>query len=449
MLKILTFNLVFALLMLSSSFILNAKEEINIDRPKQIIEYFQNGNVEEIYKQFDSTMSKLLTPNRLAPIWRQLTANYGNFNGFGKQDSSTKQENLVINTDLDFEKAIMNFMLAVNIKSNKISGIYLSEQERKKDPSLANKELPAYIDTTKFYESDVIVKDIYDLKGKLSIPNKFKEKIIFVLVHGSGPNDMDETIGENKFFKNLAWGLASDGYAVLRYNKVTYQYGNKFKDKLDMTQEDEYNNSIKGAIDLIKKNKETKNLKIVLLGHSQGASAITSFADSKSIDGLILLSGTPRKLYNVYAEQLDYIFGLDGIVTEAEKNMIDENKSKVSYFKSLKNGKTAKVDSLPLGLSYDYLEYLEKFMPIKNLKKSDKPILIVSGGHDYQVKKVDFDLWKKSLSSESNVTFDFIDNVNHIYSETKKMSTPKDYQKYLPISQKLFKVIDGWVEKDL
>jgi len=46
-----------------------------------------------------------------------------------------------------------------------------------------------------------------------------------VLVHGSGPQDRDETIGPNKPFRDLAWGLASQGIAVLRYDKRTKVHG--------------------------------------------------------------------------------------------------------------------------------------------------------------------------------------------------------------------------------
>lgn len=42
-----------------------------------------------------------------------------------------------------------------------------------------------------------------------------------MLLTGSGPHDRDETIGRNKPFKDLAWGLASRGVAVLRFDKVT------------------------------------------------------------------------------------------------------------------------------------------------------------------------------------------------------------------------------------
>ena len=42
-----------------------------------------------------------------------------------------------------------------------------------------------------------------------------------VLVHGSGPQDRDETIGANKPFLDIARGLAAQGIAVLRYEKRT------------------------------------------------------------------------------------------------------------------------------------------------------------------------------------------------------------------------------------
>ncbi|MCK7525181.1 MAG: hypothetical protein MZV64_50040 [Ignavibacteriales bacterium] len=48
-----------------------------------------------------------------------------------------------------------------------------------------------------------------------------------VLVHGSGPNNRDEELGPNKPFKDLAWGLATRGIAVLRYDKRSKVHGKK------------------------------------------------------------------------------------------------------------------------------------------------------------------------------------------------------------------------------
>lgn len=446
MLKTLISKIFFLIaILITTSVVSITAEVVSIERPKEIIRHFQSGTVEEIFLQYDSTMAKLLPTHRMAPIWSQLTANYGEFIGFGLQDSTTNGENLIINTDLDFEKAIMNFMISVNLKSNKISGIYFSEQEKKNLNPILDKPIPTYIDTSSFIESDITIEDKYKLKGKLTLPNSFENNITFILVHGSGPSDMDGTIGENKILKNLAWGLSSLGYAVLRYEKITKRFGRELAiSNPGMTQDDEYNNSIKGAIEFIKNNSKLNKSKIVLIGHSQGASAITSFYDNENIEGMILLAGSPRKLYDLYSEQLEYIFNLDGIIRPSERTIIQEHKDKVEYFKNYKNGEV-KLDSLPMNLNIEYLKYLEEFDPIKNLSKSNKPTLILNGSHDYQVTKVDYDIWKAGLNNKKNIKFKFIENVNHIFGESEKMAVPADYQKYTPIAPIVFEEINKWI----
>ena len=57
-----------------------------------------------------------------------------------------------------------------------------------------------------------------------------------ILVHGSGPNDRDETLGPNTPFRDLAHGLATRGIAVLRYDKRTFAQKEKLlKQGLDKT----------------------------------------------------------------------------------------------------------------------------------------------------------------------------------------------------------------------
>ena len=51
----------------------------------------------------------------------------------------------------------------------------------------------------------------WQLPGTLTAPKGAGRFPALVLVHGSGPNDRDESLGPNKPFKDLAWGLASRG----------------------------------------------------------------------------------------------------------------------------------------------------------------------------------------------------------------------------------------------
>src|SRR5437868_1155092 len=71
-----------------------------------------------------------------------------------------------------------------------------------------------------FDEREVTVgKGEWELPGTLGLPKGSGPFPAVVLVQGSGPQDRDETMGVNKPFQDIAWGLASNGIAVLRYDK--------------------------------------------------------------------------------------------------------------------------------------------------------------------------------------------------------------------------------------
>ncbi len=68
----------------------------------------------------------------------------------------------------------------------------------------------SYVTAGSFIETDVTVGSApWALPGTLTVPNGAGPFPAVVLVHGSGPNDRDETFGPNKPFRDLAWGLAS------------------------------------------------------------------------------------------------------------------------------------------------------------------------------------------------------------------------------------------------
>ncbi|WP_233192324.1 S9 family peptidase [Sporosarcina sp. P26b] len=73
-------------------------------------------------------------------------------------------------------------------------------------------------------------KTKYPLNGILAIPDESNKLIPgVVLVHGSGPSNMDGKIGNIYPFKDLADGLSKQGIAVLRFDKRTFIYGKEMK----------------------------------------------------------------------------------------------------------------------------------------------------------------------------------------------------------------------------
>ena len=80
----------------------------------------------------------------------------------------------------------------------------------------------------------------YPLNGILTLPNEINKPVpAVVLVHGSGPSNMDEKVGKLTPFKDLAQGLANKGIAVIRYDKRTYAHKKQLKNKRDITVKEE------------------------------------------------------------------------------------------------------------------------------------------------------------------------------------------------------------------
>ena len=71
----------------------------------------------------------------------------------------------------------------------------------------------------------VVETDTFRLPATFLAPQGVEKAPCVVLIHGSGPNDRDETVGPNKLFRDLADSLAAHGVASLRYDKRTRCYG--------------------------------------------------------------------------------------------------------------------------------------------------------------------------------------------------------------------------------
>ena len=123
---------------------------------------------------------------------------------------------------------------------------------------------PGVIVETEVLPDDLMEEDIsfyadekYPLDGKITTPKEGEVLAGIVLVHGSGPNDMDETIGVNKPFSDLAYGLASKGFAVLRYDKRTLTHGTemtKSEDYKYLTIDEETAYDAAAAVEFLSKN---------------------------------------------------------------------------------------------------------------------------------------------------------------------------------------------------
>ena len=103
-----------------------------------------------------------------------------------------------------------------------------------------------------------------------SLPNGVENAPVAILVHGSGPQDRDESFGPNRPFRDLAAGLATKGIAVLRYDKRTKRYPESFADLKNPTVKEETVDDVSSAIEYLKYRPEIDGRRITVIGHSLG-----------------------------------------------------------------------------------------------------------------------------------------------------------------------------------
>ncbi|MDQ3181836.1 MAG: alpha/beta fold hydrolase, partial [Acidobacteriota bacterium] len=309
---------------------------------------------------------------------------------------------------------------------------------------------PEYAKENLFQEKEVTVGvGEWALPASLTLPKGAGKFPVVVLVHGSGPNDRDETHlnPANKPFKDLAWGLASKGIAVLRYEKRTKQYGSRFAANNKFTIQEETVDDARSAVEMLLKIEEIDKQKIYVLGHSLGGYVIPRIGKrGKQIAGLIVFAGLTRPIEDVFLEQNNYFAMLDGTISKEERDGLDALKQFVARIKSL-NKSDLNSSEFYIGAPVAYWLDLKNYNPPSEAKSLRQPILILQGERDYQVTMTDFQNWKTALKNKQNVTFKSYPQLNHLFMPSEGTSSPEDYKKTRHVSAEVISDIADWILK--
>ncbi len=409
---------------------------------KSFIESLAKSDFSKTYGYFGESVKSQIPFEALPQIRQQIVSAFGNFvKNIEAKEVSAESISLIT----EFEKSTVNFSIIFDASGKIIS--FTVADSKVKNP--VKYEAPGYANPALFEEKEVTVgSGEWALPATLTMPKSKTNLPAVVLVHGSGPNDRDETVGGNKVFKDLAWGLASRGIAVLRYDKRTFVHGAKMGKSGQLTVNEETADDAVFAVDLLRKTANIDGKKIYVLGHSLGGMMIPRIAQRDSnIAGLIVFAGSARKFEDIYVEQIEYLYSLDGTISADEKAEIDELKKQAENVKKLKATDSPQMKTM-LNLPVSYWVDLNNYNPSETAKTIKQPMLIMQGESDYQVTMKDFALWKNALGKRKNVVFKTYPKLFHSFMESLgDQPSPKDYDQISHVKQIVVEDISNWILK--
>lgn len=411
-----------------------------VDAAETFLDRMVHGEFDEARGQFDQPMNSAMPGNDLEQTWNVFTAQTGPFEEVVQVRREIAGMFHIAIFTCKFKRSFQDIKVVVN-NAMEVSGLYFL-------PPPDNDTPPPYGDSARFDESAIeIGTGDWVLPGTLSMPKGDGPFPAVVLVHGSGPQDRDETIGPNKPFRDLAWGLATRGVAVLRYEKRTKHYQARLTGALkDFTVNEETVDDASAAVNVLRFTPKIDNGHIYVVGHSLGGTLAPRIAKKNSaIAGIIVLAGSTRPLGDILLEQMEYVFGLDGTIAKDEQMALDTTREKIAlaYGPGLSEESTS--GELLFGVPASYWLDFRAYDPVATAVSLDKPMLFLQGGRDYQVTEKDFAGWRNALRKEDRATFKFMPNLNHVFMAGTGKSTPNEYAIAGHIDVAVVDVVAEWI----
>ncbi len=381
-------------------------------------------------------LKEALPPAAMTGLVQQITGQYGELESISGADDISGESYVAVHVTCLHATGSTIVYRAVFDEGN-VAGFFI-------DDVVGPYTSPSYADLDSFAEIDVTIGTPgWELPAVLTMPVGDGPFPAVVLVQGSGPSDMDESVGVNKPFKDLAWGLASQGVAVLRYDKRTYIYGSAIADLIDsFTLREETIDDAVLALVFLSTQERVDPARIVVLGHSLGGYAAPLIAaESSVIDGIVLMAAPARPLEDLVVEQTQYLSMLDGEIDVQESVSIAVVESMAEKIRTL----SLDEGELVLGASLAYWAYVSDYDPVATAAVLDMPLLALQGERDYQVTMEDFQLWQDGLGDMAS--FVSYVSLNHLMMSGSGPSGPEEYYAAAHVAADVITDIASWCKE--
>lgn len=280
------------------------------------------------------------------------------------------------------------------------------------------------------------------LAGTLALPaSPLRAPIPVVLISaGSGPTDRNgnSPAGVSSYtYAQIAWGLASRGIAVVRFDKRGLRTGAAPLDPATLSVAD-FTADVKAGIEQLRR--DARFSRVIALGHSEGAMHVLRAANAGApVAGIAMVAGQGRPMAVVLREQL---------ARQLESAALARYDAALpKYLRGEEPGPLPPgLDGLLAPRNRRYWQGIMQYDPAIEIAQTRVPVLVLQGSLDLQVTDVD----AKALARACpNATLVMVPNVNHMLKPTAATDIVGQLPSYqdpgLPISPMVVPAIVKWI----
>ncbi|WP_044480168.1 alpha/beta hydrolase family protein [Paenibacillus antibioticophila] len=427
-----------------------ASSAVESDPADVFIEALQAGNGSAAAALTAESIAPVLQPALLNELWSNYEQLFGKVKG---QATKTETENSVhrsVSYTFLTEAAGFQIILRLN-EGGKVDDYYINTSLPQ------DYQKPAYDQSGAYTEQEITVgSGALALPGTLTLPAGENAGTApfpaVVLVHGSGPHDRDSTIGGAKVFRDLAVGLAAQGIAVLRYDKVTYEHSLKVSLDPTFTLKRETVDDALAAVELLKGMDNIDSSRIYVAGHSQGGYAVPLMiqADAgKNIAGAIILAGPAGKFADILAlQQKELVARVKQLGMDS--TLYEQQAAQYIAIADIVNDPQYTTENMPANFPMQpaFWWFEQKNYAASELAaKQSGPLLVLQGENDWQVPAGQLDLWKQALKNRSDVEYKLYPKVNHLLSEYEGLSIGSEYAVPSNVDESIIEDIVSWINR--
>lgn len=379
-----------------------------------VIKILRRGEVGRIRELFPPSLRSLVPPGALEEAWRTGLGDSPEAPDVGapvlvRAGDDTFEAYVPVRTGAGSRTVVVTVT-----RTGALVGLRVVDHE------IADWQPPDYADPTRFEEIEhVLGQAPMDTPATLSLPVSGRRIPGVVLLGGSGPVDRDATLWPYKPFKDLAWGLASRGIAVLRFAKISASHPRALARLDGLTVADEYLHHADLALALLRAQEDVDPSMIFVLGHSLGGTVAPRVVRRHpELAGMILLAAAATPLHWSLVRQVRQLSSAtpddpaaDRAVATlvAQARLVDDPALSLSTPSAL----------LPLALPASYWLDLRDYRATEVAAALPQPILLLQGGRDPQTTEAD-DLaaWGDALADRPDVEIRLLPDAGHLFLAT-------------------------------